>query len=153
MGHFIAVIPFSILLAGGGSCIGGTPGELRAILDGLDGDDRVGVCLDSCHLFASGYDLRTRAGIDDCLAGFDDAVGLHRVACLHLNDSLKPLGSHLDRHARIGRGELGKAGIRAIVTHPFLSRLPMCLETPVGDWPEYADEIRAVRRLRSGRSS
>jgi deoxyribonuclease-4 len=134
-------------MAGGGSCIGGTPEELARILDGLHGDPRVGVCLDSCHLFAAGWDLRTPAGVDACLAAFDAAVGLDRVRCLHLNDSLKPLGSHLDRHARIGKGELGEAGIRSVVTHPFLSRLPMCLETPVDDWPDFAEEIRAVREL------
>lgn len=134
-------------MAGGGSCIGGTPEELGTIMRGLDMDQRVGVCLDSCHLFAAGWDLRSASGVDDCLAAFDAAVGIDRLRCMHLNDSLKPLGSHLDRHARIGQGELGEAGICAVVTHPFMSRLPMCLETPVDDWPEYAPEILAVRRI------
>lgn len=134
-------------MAGGGSCVGGTPAELGALLDGLDRDPRVGVCLDSCHLFAAGWDLRTREGADACVAAFDAAVGRDRLRCLHLNDSLKPLGSHLDRHARLGRGHLGEAGIRTVVTHPVLAALPMCLETPVDDWPEYADEIAVARRL------
>lgn len=134
-------------MSGGGSEIGGSPEELRAILDGLDGDPRVGVCLDSCHLFAAGWDLRTRDGIDRCLRAFDQAVGLDRIRCLHLNDCKSPLGSHKDRHAKIGQGELGEEGIRQVVTHPFFATLPLCLETPVDDWPEYEAEIAAVRRL------
>ncbi len=140
-------IPLLEGMSGGGSEIGGTPEELRAILDGLDGDPRVGVCLDSCHLFAAGWDLRTRDGVDRCLEAFDRVLGLDRVRCLHLNDCKTPLGSHKDRHAKIGQGEIGADGIRAIVTHPFFAALPLCLETPVDDWPEYADEIDAVRRL------
>ncbi len=139
-------------MAGGGSCIGGTPEELAAILDGLKRDRRVGVCLDSCHLFAAGWDLRTPAAVAACIAAFGSIVGLDRLRCLHLNDSLKPLGSHLDRHARIGQGELGDAGIRSVVTNPFLSRLPMCLETPIDDWTDSAAEIRAVRALAGSRS-
>lgn len=134
-------------MSGGGSEVGGTPEELAGILDGLDGDPRVGVCLDSCHLFAAGCDLRTRDGINRCLDAFDRAVGLDRVRCLHLNDCKSALGSRKDRHARIGEGELGAEGIRAIVTHPFFAALPLCLETPVDDWPDYAGEIAAVRRL------
>lgn len=134
-------------MSGGGSEIGGTPDELRAIVDGLDGDRRVGVCLDSCHLFAAGWDLRTRDGIDRCLDAFDRALGLDRIRCLHLNDCKSALGSRKDRHAKIGEGELGAEGIRQVVTHPFFATLPLCLETPVDDWPEYQAEIAAVRRL------
>ena len=81
------------------------------------------------------------------VSDFAAAVGLDRIRAVHLNDSLKPHGSHRDRHARIGRGELGEAGIRAVVTHPFLATLPLCIETPVDDLLDYADEIRAVRGL------
>lgn len=134
-------------MAGQGSEIGQSPEELRAILAGCGWHPYLGVCLDSCHLFAAGFDLRTPAGVEAMVQAYADAVGLERIRCLHLNDARAALGSHRDRHEKIGRGELGAAGIRAVLTHPFLRTLPICLETPVDDYLEYADEIRAVQAL------
>lgn len=137
-------------MAGQGSEIGHDPAHLRAILEGCDWHPALGVCLDSCHLFAAGFDLRTPEGVDAMVEAFDKAVGLDRIGCLHLNDSKYGLGSHKDRHERIGQGHLGPAGIRAVVTHPFLRTLPICIETPVNDVLEYAGEIRAVLDLVEG---
>lgn len=134
-------------MAGQGSEIGQSPAEIRAILEGCDWHPALGVCLDSCHLFAAGFDLRTPAGVNEMVEAFARAVGLDRIRCLHLNDSKAPVGSHKDRHELIGKGELGADGIRAVVTHPFLRTLPICLETPVNDYPEYAGEIKAVQAL------
>lgn len=134
-------------MSGQGSEIGQSPAELRAILAGCGWPPRLGVCLDSCHLFAAGFDLRTPAGVEEMVQAFDQAVGLDRVRCLHLNDSKAPVGAHKDRHELIGRGELGPDGIRAVVSHPFLRTLPICLETPVDDYPDYAAEIKAVQAL------
>ena len=134
-------------MAGSGNCVGGTPDELAALLDECGGDQRLGVCLDSCHQYAAGYDLTTPEGVDAMVDAFARAVGLDRISCLHLNDCKSALGSHLDRHERIGKGRLGVVGIRAVVNHPFLRTLPMCLETPVDDLDEYAAEIAAVHKL------
>jgi deoxyribonuclease-4 len=91
------------------------------------------VCVDTCHLWAAGYDLRTRQAIDDLLGRLDEAVGLARVAVVHANDARGGLGSHLDRHAHIGRGRLGRQTFRLLVHHPALAALPFILETPKED--------------------
>ncbi len=132
-------------MAGQGSEVGFRPHQLRHIMELLGWPERVGVCLDSCHLFAAGYDLRTHAGIDEFLAEMDAAVGLERVLAMHLNDSKVPLGARRDRHELLGRGHLGEAGMRALLTHPFIRQLPLLIETPVEDYPQYADEIRRAR--------
>ncbi len=134
-------------MAGGGSLIGSDPTELAAILEALNWDERLGICIDTCHLFAAGFDVRTKEAIDATLEQFDRTVGVGRIKCVHLNDSLTPLGSKKDRHALIGQGELGVAGIKAVVTHPVLSKLPLCLETPVERDTDYAAEMDAVRAL------
>lgn len=137
-------------MSGQGSEVGYDPEHLRTILAELDWHPALGVCLDSCHLFAAGYDLRTPDGVDAMVGAFERLVGLERIHCLHLNDSKTPLGSHRDRHEKIGRGELGPGGIRSVVTHPFLVTLPIVLETPIEAVEEYADEIKAVRALIAG---
>ncbi|MCL4425607.1 MAG: deoxyribonuclease IV [Firmicutes bacterium] len=137
-------------MAGHATEIGGEIEHLGAIIKNLGSPEGVGICLDSCHLFAAGWDLRTREGIDGLLEKIDQEVGLNRVKAMHLNDSVYGLGSHKDRHAGIGRGQLGEAGIRAVVTHPVLRRLPFFLETPVERYEEYAGEITLVRRLAAG---
>lgn len=114
--------------AGGG--LGGTFAELREIIDEAGGHRRLGVCLDSAHLFAAGWDLRTSAGVAELVEAFDRAVGMRRLRALHLNDSKAHLGSHLDRHENIGEGTIGRAGFRAIFGHPALRDLPAFLETP-----------------------
>lgn len=134
-------------MSGQGSEVGYDPGHLRRIFEAVDWHPALGVCLDSCHLFAAGFDLRTPDGVAGMVETFDRVIGLDRIGCLHLNDSKTPLGSHRDRHELIGKGHLGRAGIRAVLEDPFLQTLPVVLETPVNDIREYGDEIRAVREI------
>ncbi len=137
-------------MAGQTGEVGGVPQELGAILDACGRPARLGVCIDTCHLFAAGWDIRTHDGIDRMLAEFDAAVGRDRIGALHLNDSKFPLGSHKDRHERLGRGEIGPQGLAACLTHPFLRGLPMIIETPVDDYATYAEEITTARTLAGG---
>jgi deoxyribonuclease-4 len=137
-------------MAGQTGEIGSRPEELGAILEATGRPPGLGVCIDTCHLFAAGWDLRTGEGIEAMLAAFDRSVGRERIRALHLNDSRFGLGSHRDRHERLGRGELGEDGLRAVLTHPFLSQLPTIIETPVDDYEIYAEEIAVVRRLSAG---
>jgi len=116
--------------AGAGGTLGRSFEELADLLDAAGGQQRLGVCLDSCHLLASGYDIRTRAGIDSVMDEFEQRVGRGRLGCLHLNDSLTPLGSNRDRHANIGEGELGSGGCAAFLAAPQFEGLPCVLETP-----------------------
>src|SRR5580693_3110726 len=116
--------------AGAGGTLGRSIDELAALLDAAGGDPRLGLCLDSCHLFASGYDIRTDAGMGALLDEVSAKVGAERIGSLHLNDSQTPLGSNRDRHADIGDGELGEAGCAAFLSAPALESLPCVLETP-----------------------
>jgi deoxyribonuclease-4 len=116
--------------AGTGGTLGRSIEELAALLDASGSDPRIGLCLDSCHLFASGYDIRTPAGVRELVAGLSSAVGLERLRSLHLNDSQTALGANRDRHANIGAGELGEAGCTAFLSEPAFAELPCVLETP-----------------------
>ena len=116
--------------ADAGGTLGRTLEELAELLAAAGGDMRLGVCLDSCHLLASGYDIRTPAGVDALVEQIDAVVGLGRIGSLHLNDSQAPLGSGRDRHANIGQGELGERGCAAFLGAPALQQLPCVLETP-----------------------
>jgi deoxyribonuclease-4 len=116
--------------AGAGGTLGRSIEELAGLLDAAGGDARVRLCLDSCHLLASGYDIRTPAGMDALVAELAAKVGLERVGSLHLNDSQAPLGSNRDRHANLGQGELGERGCAAFLGTPALQQLPCVLETP-----------------------
>ena len=136
-------------MAGQGTEIGGDLWEIKEIFAGLGWPQNMGICLDSCHLFAAGHDLTQTAGIDHLVDELDRSLGLDRVKMMHLNDSKKGLGSGADRHAKIGQGVLGVEGIGKIVNHPALRDLPFILETPVADYQEYAEEIRLVRQLRT----
>jgi deoxyribonuclease IV len=135
--------------AGAGGTLGRTFQELADVIDAAGGSERLGVCLDSCHLFASGYDIRTEEGlgsvIDDCVT----TIGNGRVGSLHLNDSQTPLGSNRDRHADIGEGELGRRGCGVFLSEPRFEDLPCVLETngPDGHGPDRA-QITLTRRLR-----
>jgi len=138
--------------AGSGTTVGASFDELAAIVAGIADASRIGVCLDTCHAFAAGYDLRTREAVDETVHRFDRTVGLDRLEMIHLNDSRFPLGSRRDRHAHIGRGEIGSSGIGAVVRHRRLRDLPFVLETPkVIDGRPDADPLNlaAVRKLRS----
>jgi len=115
--------------AGAGGTIGRSFDELATLLDRLGRHERLGVCLDSCHLYVSGYDVTDRAVVDDLVAQVKDTVGLDRLRALHVNDSAAPLGSNRDRHANIGEGLMGE-GIGAFVAHPDLQHLSCYLETP-----------------------
>ena len=119
--------------AGTGGTLGRSFDELSALLDAAGGDARLGVCLDSCHLLASGYDIRTIDGLTEVLDDFDATVGLDRLRSLHLNDSQTPLGSNRDRHADIGAGEIGETGCAAFLSEPRFDTLPCVLETPGPD--------------------
>ena len=129
-------------MAGKGSEIGGTFEEIRAIIDLLDQRERVGVCLNTCHVSDAGYDLS--GDLDGVLTRFDKIIGLSRLKAIHLNDSMNPPGSRKDRHQKIGLGTLGAETFRRIVRHPALRNLPFILETP-NDLPGYAAEIRMLR--------
>ena len=128
--------PCSLLLettAGQGTSIGRTFEELAEIRAGIESPERVGFCLDTAHVFAAGYDLRDDAAVEHTLAVFDRILGLDRLQLIHLNDSLKPPGSRVDRHAAIGRGEIGTAAFRRIMGEPRLEAVPKIIETPKTD--------------------
>ena len=116
--------------AGAGGTLGRSLPELAELLDACGHDERIGFCLDSCHLFASGYDIRTPAGMESVLREARRLLGPGRVRSLHLNDSMTPLGSNRDRHANIGAGELGEDGCAAFLSAAGVQRLPCVLETP-----------------------
>ena len=132
-------------MAGKGSEVGGRFEELRAILDGVELQEKTGVCLDTCHVWDAGYDIV--GDLDGVLAEFDRVVGLERLRAVHLNNSKNPLGSRKDRHARIVDGALPLEAIARIINHPALRALPFILETPNDD-AGYAEEIRLLRTLR-----
>jgi deoxyribonuclease-4 len=116
--------------AGAGGTLGRSFGELAELLDAAGGSKRLGICLDSCHLLASGYDIRTPAGMATVLRECSRKLGRKAVRSLHLNDSQTPLGSNRDRHANVGAGELGREGCAAFLSAPSLQKLPCILETP-----------------------
>jgi deoxyribonuclease-4 len=116
--------------AGAGGTLGRSFEELARLLEVAGGDERLGVCLDSCHLLASGYDIRTAEGLGEVLDEFDRVVGLDRLGSLHVNDSATPLGSNRDRHINLGDGEIGRAGIAAFLSEPRFEGLPCVLEGP-----------------------
>lgn len=134
-------------MSGQGTEIGHRPQQLAAMMDALDWPSWLGVCLDTCHVFAAGYDLRTADGLERLLEDLNETVGLERVKVLHVNDSKMPLGSRSDRHACIGEGEIGLEALLRVIEHPALQGRPVILETPVEPMPDgWADEIRMLRR-------
>jgi len=116
--------------AGQGTALGRSADELAQILESIDVPERTGICLDSCHIFAAGYELRDREGYELTIHEFDAAVGLSSIRAIHLNDSRKPLGSFRDRHEHIGEGEIGEAGFRNLMSDRRLAGIPKILETP-----------------------
>lgn len=131
-------------MAGKGSEVGSRFEELREIIDRVEFKDKMGVCLDTCHVNDAGYDIVN--DLDGVLTEFDKVIGLNRLKALHLNDSKNPLGAHKDRHEKIGEGYIGKDAFRRIVNHPALKDLPMFLETP-NELPGYAEEIELLKSL------
>ena len=129
-------------MAGKGSEVGGRFEELREILDRIELSDKMGVCLDTCHVSDGGYDII--GDLDGVLTEFDRVIGLHRLKAIHLNDSKNPSGARKDRHERIGEGYLGLEALSRVVRHPALKALPFCLETP-NELPGYAREIALMR--------
>ena len=135
--------------AGTKNSMGGSFQDIAAIIDSL-GARRLGVCLDTCHLFAAGYELRTAGGLETTLDQFEGSIGLQMLKLLHLNDCRGAFGSHLDRHEHIGLGQIGEQGFRNILCHPALKGLPMILETPVDLRRDDSGNLRIARQLASG---
>ncbi|MBI4608065.1 MAG: deoxyribonuclease IV [Candidatus Rokubacteria bacterium] len=133
--------------AGAGNTLGARFEELAAVLERARLPERLGICLDTCHLFAAGYDIRTLAGYATTLAAFERAVGAKRLLAFHLNDAKQGLGSGLDRHEHIGKGKIGLAGFRRILSDRRFARLPMVLETPKEGNAD-ARNLATLRRLR-----
>ena len=129
-------------MAGKGSEIGGRFEELRQILDMVELQDKVGICMDTCHVSDGGYDVRDH--LDDVLEKFDRVIGMERLKACHINDSMNPLGARKDRHAPIGEGTIGLEGMVRFITHPKLRHLPFILETP-HDTPGHGREIALLR--------
>ena len=155
VGSFMTPISTTILLetmAGKGSEVGRTFEEIRALIDATEAgfrggdapDTRLGVCLDTCHVWDGGYDIVGE--LDGVLDEFDKVVGLDRLKAIHLNDSMNVLGAHKDRHEKIGKGKIGLDGLAAVINHPKLRDLPFYLETPC-DLQGYKEEIALLRSL------
>ena len=130
-------------MSGKGSEIGRSFEELAEIRAGVKLKDKLGVCLDTCHVFAAGYDIVNN--LDGVMAEFDKIIGLQHLKAIHLNDSLMPLGSNKDRHAKIGAGEIGAKPLFSFINHPAVKNLPFVLETP-NDLAGYAAEIELLRK-------
>ena len=130
--------------AGQGSTVGHRFDHLGYLIDRVKGKIPIGVCIDTCHIFAAGYDIRSQQGWEEVLQEFDQKVGLEYLCALHVNDSLHGLGSRKDRHANLGKGEIGLTCFEVMMTHPALRSLPKYLETPNGELM-WKDEIRMLR--------
>jgi apurinic endonuclease (APN1) len=129
-------------MSGKGTEVGRSFEELKQILDGITFSDKMGVCLDTCHVYDAGYDIVN--DLDSVLAEFNRIIGLHKLKAIHLNDSKNPFESHKDRHEKIGEGSIGKEAIIRIINHPKLRHLPFFLETP-NELEGYAEEIKILR--------
>jgi deoxyribonuclease-4 len=133
--------------AGQGTNLGCTFEQLAYMIDRVEDKDRIGVCLDTCHIFAAGYPLVDPKDYKKTMKQFDDIIGLDRLRIIHMNDSLKEFGSHRDRHEHIGKGFIGLEGFRNIVNDKRLKNIPMILETPKGE--DLAEDIENLKVLRS----
>lgn len=134
-------------MAGQRNSVGSTFENVRSILDLIKDEDRVGVCLDTCHAFAAGYDLRTREAIDKTLKKFDEIIGLDRLKVIHVNDSKGDLGSGIDRHEHLGMGKIGERGFFELLHHPVIRPLPLILETPVDSRGNFATNMAKLKEL------
>ena len=129
-------------MAGKGTEVGRSFAELKSIIDRIELQDKIGICLDTCHIWDGGYDIVNN--LNGVLEEFDRIIGLNRLKAIHLNDSLNPCGSHKDRHAKIGEGCIGLDALLRVINHPQLQKLPFILETP-NDHDGYAREIALLR--------
>jgi deoxyribonuclease IV len=134
--------------AGAGGTLGRSFEELAELIEAGSGEERLGLCLDSCHMLASGYDIRPPQGLDETLAECDRVVGLDRLHALHVNDSLAPLGSNRDRHALLGEGELGEEGCAAFLSEPRFEQLVCVLETGHDHGSPAAEDVALAFKLR-----
>ncbi|MBI2742657.1 MAG: deoxyribonuclease IV [Chlamydiales bacterium] len=130
--------------AGQGSSVGHRFEQLAYIIERVHKKVPVGVCIDTCHIFSAGYDIRTKKGWDETLKEFDRTVGLKHLYAFHVNDSMKPLASRRDRHEQLGKGEIGMECFKTMMTHPDMRDLPKYLETPLGP-SAWKDEIQLLR--------
>lgn len=137
-------------MAGQKNSVGSRFEELRMILDGVRQQKRIGICLDTCHTYASGFDISTSSGVSEMLELFNLTIGLQKLKVVHLNDSKGPLGSNLDRHEHIGMGRIGEKGFRVLLSHHVITKLPLLMETPQDERRTDADELAYVRSLISG---
>jgi len=139
--------------AGQGSCLGRTFEQLATMIDGVQDPDRLGVCVDTCHIFAAGYPISTEKDFKATMRALDKTVGVTLVKAFHLNDSAKPLGSRVDRHAHIGKGMIGKEAFRLLLNDKRFSKVPMYLETPKGSGQDEKEgkfdtmNLKTLRRL------
>ena len=133
--------------AGEKNSVGSSLEHIRGIIEGLDDTGRIGVCFDTCHAFAAGYDLRTEEGLEETLGQFDEQIGLSNLKVIHLNDTKGEKGSGLDRHEHIGLGQIGADAFRRILHHPVIAALPLICETPVDERRDDRGNIAVVREL------
>lgn len=131
--------------AGQGTSLGNRFEHLRDIIEQLDQPSRFGICFDTAHVFAAGYDIQTPTGLDNVLSEFDSVIGFDQLAAFHLNDTVKECGSRVDRHQKIGKGNIGLEVFRQLVGDSRFKRLPFVLETPVKHYSEYEQEIKLLR--------
>jgi len=134
-------------MAGQKNSVGSRFENIRRIIDLIEEEDRVGVCLDTCHAFAAGYDFRTRRAIDNTLEDFDKIIGLKKLKVVHVNDSKGDLGSGVDRHEHIGMGKIGERGFFELLHHPLIRPLPLILETPVDSRGNFATNLAKLKEL------
>ncbi len=134
-------------MAGQRNSVGSRFEDIKRILNLIEYPDRVGVCIDTCHAFAAGYDLRTREAIENTLRDFDEIIGLRLLKVVHINDSKGDLGSHLDRHEHIGMGKIGENGFKELFHNPHIRNLPLILETPVDSRGNFATNLAKCREL------
>jgi deoxyribonuclease-4 len=134
------------ITAGQGTVLGSSFEQLAKVIDMTEEPGRAGICFDTCHAYAAGYDLRTRAGFEHTMRSLEDSVGLDRLKVLHLNDSKGKQGSHLDRHESIGKGFIGREGFANVMNDPRLEGIPLLLETPGGE-KAYPGDLEVLRSL------
>jgi deoxyribonuclease-4 len=142
----IAVMSVLETTAGQGSNVGYRFEQLRSIIDLVEDKKRMGVCVDTCHIFAAGYDIRTERGWEKTFQEFDDILGFERLVCVHVNDSVKGLGSRVDRHKHIGKGKIGNTAFRLLMNDKRFEHIPKILETPKGE--DLREDVINLRKLR-----